>query len=137
VEGHLRRFFPGLEGRRVEHAWGGPIDVSPSHLPIAGSLDGSIHYGFGYTGNGVGPSHMVARALTSLALDRRDDASRLAIVEPATPRVPPEPFRFIGGSLIRRALLRREDAIDAGRRPGRLTNFVAGIPERIGIHVGR
>jgi glycine/D-amino acid oxidase-like deaminating enzyme len=137
VEEDLRRFFPGLAGRRVEHAWGGPIDVSPSHLPIAGSLAGAVHYGFGYTGNGVGPSHMVARALASLALDRRDEASRLAIVEPATPRVPPEPFRFVGGTIIRRALLRRERLIDAGRRPDPLTSFVAGIPERIGIHVGR
>ncbi|HEX2128815.1 MAG TPA: FAD-binding oxidoreductase [Solirubrobacterales bacterium] len=137
VEAHLRRFFPGLAGRRVEHAWGGPIDVSPSHLPIAASLDGSIHYGFGYTGNGVGPSHMVARSLASLALDRRDDASRLAIVEPAARKVPPEPFRYLGGSIVRRALLRREDAIDRGRTPDPLTSFIAGIPERIGIHVGR
>ena len=33
VEAHMRSFFPGLEGKRVEHAWGGPIDVSPTHLP--------------------------------------------------------------------------------------------------------
>jgi glycine/D-amino acid oxidase-like deaminating enzyme len=137
TERDLVRFFPGLAGRRVEHAWGGPIDVSPSHLPIAGSLDGPIHYGFGYTGNGVGPSRMVAGALASLALDRRDDASRLAFVEPRGARVPPEPFRFLGGTVIRRALLRRERAIQRGERPGAVTRAVAGIPERIGIHVGR
>ena len=33
VERHLVRFFPALAGRRIEHAWGGPIDVSPTHLP--------------------------------------------------------------------------------------------------------
>jgi glycine/D-amino acid oxidase-like deaminating enzyme len=137
VEEDLRRFFPGLAGRRVEHAWGGPIDVSPSHLPVAGSLDGPIHYGFGYTGNGVGPSHMVGRSLASLALERDDDASRLAIVNPPAVRVPPEPFRYLGGAAIRRALIRKETAIDDGRRPGPLTRLVAGIPERIGIHVGR
>jgi glycine/D-amino acid oxidase-like deaminating enzyme len=137
TEADLRRFFPGLEGRRVELAWGGPIDVSPSHLPVAGSLDGPIHYGFGYTGNGVGPSQMIGRSLASLALDRRDEPSRLALVDPPTVRVPPEPFRFIGGTIIRRALLRHEAALDAGRRPGTITRAVAGIPERIGIHVGR
>jgi glycine/D-amino acid oxidase-like deaminating enzyme len=137
TERDLTRFFPGLAGRRIEHAWGGPIDVSPSHLPIAGSLDGPIHYGLGYTGNGVGPSYMVAGALASLALDRRDQASRLAFVEPPGARVPPEPFRFLGGSVIRRALLRRERAIERGQRPGPVTRAVAGIPERIGIHVGR
>ena len=137
VEAHLVRFFPGLAGRRVEHAWGGPIDVSPSHLPLAGSVGGSIHYGFGYTGNGVGPSHMVGRSLASLALERDDEASRLAIVEAPMPKVPPEPFRYAGGTIIRRALLRRERAIEAGVRPGRVTELVAGIPERVGIHVGR
>ncbi len=30
----LRAYFPGLEGRRITHAWGGPIDVSPTHLPL-------------------------------------------------------------------------------------------------------
>jgi glycine/D-amino acid oxidase-like deaminating enzyme len=38
VERHLLRFFPMLAGRRIVHAWGGPIDVSPSHVPIAGSI---------------------------------------------------------------------------------------------------
>ncbi len=37
------------------------------------------------------PLHMVARTLASLALDRRDDHSRLPIVDPAPRRVPPSP----------------------------------------------
>ncbi len=110
--------LPGLEGRRIPLAWGGPVDVSPSHLPVAGSLDGPLHYGFGYTGNGVGPSRMVARSLASLALDRRDEAAALAFVEPEPLKVPPEPFRFVGGTVIRRALMRSEDAIDS-RPPAR------------------
>ena len=28
----LVRFFPQLEGREITHAWGGPIDVSPTHI---------------------------------------------------------------------------------------------------------
>ena len=27
---HLLRWFPMLEGRAIEHAWGGPIDITPS-----------------------------------------------------------------------------------------------------------
>jgi len=137
VERHLVRFFPQLEGRRVEHAWGGPIDVSPSHLPVIGELEPGVHCAFGYTGHGVGPSHMVARSLASLALDRRDAPSRLAFVSPDPVRVPPEPFRYVGGTIIRGALLRKETAEEQGRRPDPLTRFVAGIPERIGIHIGR
>jgi hypothetical protein len=39
--------------------------------------------------------------------------------------------------VIRRALLRKESLEEQGRRPGPITRAIAGIPERIGIHVGR
>ncbi len=137
VERHLVRFFPALEGRRIEHAWGGPIDVSPTHLPVVGSLGDRVHYAVGYTGNGVGPSHLAGRILASLALGRRDATTGLAIVDSAPGRVPPEPLRYLGGTVVRRAMIRREHFEERGERAGPLTRFVAGLPERIGIHVGR
>jgi glycine/D-amino acid oxidase-like deaminating enzyme len=137
VERHLLRFFPLLEGRRIEHAWGGPIDVSPTHMPVVASVGERTHAAFGYTGNGVGPSQLCGRILASVALGRTDEPTRLAIVDPPPARVPPEPFRYVGGELIRAALLRKETAEEEGRRAGALTRFVAGVPERIGIHVGR
>jgi glycine/D-amino acid oxidase-like deaminating enzyme len=137
VESHLVRFFPALAGRRIEAAWGGPIDVSPSHLPVVGEIEPGIHCAFGYTGHGVGPSHMVGRSLASLALGRDDGPAALAYISPEPMQVPPEPFRFIGGSIIRRAILRKEEALERGERPGAFTRLVAGIPERIGIHIGR
>jgi glycine/D-amino acid oxidase-like deaminating enzyme len=137
VARHLVRFFPGLSGRRLDHAWGGPIDVSPSHTPIVGTLDGRAHYGFGYTGNGVGPSRMVAHALCSLALDRRDEHSRLAIVEPKPLRVPPEPFRYVGGAIVREAFILKEEAEEAALEPHSVAAFIAGIPERMGVQIGR
>jgi glycine/D-amino acid oxidase-like deaminating enzyme len=138
LEAHLVEFFPALAGRRIEHAWGGPIDVSPTHLPIVGTLGSDrVHYAFGYTGNGVGPSHMVGRVLASMALDRRDEWTDLAIVEPPPVRVPPEPLRYVGGAIVRRAVLRKERFDERGRRADPLTRAVAGLPERIGIHIGR
>ncbi len=134
---HLVRFFPGLEGRRIEHAWGGPIDVSPTHLPVVAELESGVHCAFGYTGHGVGPSHMLGRSLAALALDRRDESTRLALVDPPVRHVPPEPFRWLGGSVIRRAILRHEEALESDRRPGPINRTIAGIPERIGIHIGR
>ncbi|HZA90557.1 MAG TPA: FAD-binding oxidoreductase [Solirubrobacterales bacterium] len=138
VERHLVRFFPQLDGRGIEHAWGGPIDVSPTHLPVIGSLAGDrVHYMFGYTGNGVGPSHFVGRVLASLALDRRDRWSRLPLVEPRPVRVPPEPLRYVGGTIVRRAVLRKERLEEQGQRADPLTLAIAGLPERIGIRIGR
>jgi glycine/D-amino acid oxidase-like deaminating enzyme len=132
----LARFFPGVSGREVTHAWGGPIDVSPSHVPIFGSR-GRVHHGFGFTGNGVGPSYLGGEILARLALDRRDERTRLAIVDPPRKSFPPEPFRFVGGSLIRRALVAKDAAEDAGARPGPVTRLVASLPRRLGLHLPR
>ena len=132
----LTRFFPQAQGRAVTHAWGGPIDVSPSHLPIFGSR-GRVHHGFGFTGNGVGPSYLGGEILARLALDRRDERTRLAIVEPGRKLFPPEPLRYAGGSLIRRALVAKDAAEDEGREPSLPTRVVASLPRRIGLHLPR
>jgi glycine/D-amino acid oxidase-like deaminating enzyme len=135
---HLRRYFPGFGERRITHAWGGPIDASPTHLPLVAPLRGGRAFvAAGYTGNGVGPSHMVARTLASLALDRRDPESCLAFVDPSPPRVPPEPFQWIGGEAIRLAIMRSEEAELGGRKPDPLSAVIARIPRLIGFHIGR
>jgi len=135
---HLHAFFPALAGRRLTHAWGGPIDASPSHLPMIVPLRGGRAFAAaGYTGNGVGPSNMVARSLASLALDRRDEPSRLAFVDPSPPRVPPEPFHWIGGEAIRWGIDAKEEAELSGRRPGLISSTLARVPELIGYHIGR
>jgi glycine/D-amino acid oxidase-like deaminating enzyme len=132
----LVRFFPQLRGRRVTNAWGGPIDVSPTHLPIIGSR-GRIHHGFGFTGNGVGPTYLGGEILARLALDRRDGRTALAVVEPPRKLFPPEPFRYVGGSLIRHALIRKDAAEDAGTQPDAVTSAVATLPSRLGLQLPR
>ena len=132
----LLRFFPQLRGRRITHAWGGPIDVSPTHLPVFGSR-GRVHHGFGFTGNGVGPSYLGGEILARLALDRRDHLTRLALVDPERKLMPPEPLRWAGGSLIRAALVRADRAEDAGRAADPATRLVAGLPRRLGLRLPR
>jgi glycine/D-amino acid oxidase-like deaminating enzyme len=135
---HLHDYFPALRGRRVTHAWGGPIDASPTHLPAVHSLgSGRAWVAAGYTGNGVGPSNMVARTLASLALGRDEEDARLAFVDPKSPRVPPEPLHWIGGEAIRLGILRKEEAEMEDRQPGRVASAVAKVPELIGFHIGR
>ncbi len=135
---HLWDYFPGLEDRAITHAWGGPIDASPTHLPLVLPLRGSRAFcAAGYTGNGVGPSHMVGRTLASLVLDRRDDHSNLAFVDPSPPRVPPEPFHWLGGEAIRMGIMRKEEAELKGRQPDPISAALAKIPQLIGFHIGR
>jgi glycine/D-amino acid oxidase-like deaminating enzyme len=134
----LHRYFPALRGRRITHAWGGPIDASPTHLPAVHTLAGGRAFvAAGYTGNGVGPSNMVGRTLASLALDHNDDHTRLAFIDPPSPRVPPEPFHWLGGEAIRAGLLAKEQAEFAGRQPSRISSALSKIPELIGFHIGR
>ena len=80
------------------------------------SPGGNAFAAAGYTGNGVGPSHMVGRTLASLALDRRRRALAPPLRRPHPPqRVPPEPFHWLGGETIRRALISKENAELSGR----------------------
>jgi glycine/D-amino acid oxidase-like deaminating enzyme len=135
----LVRIFPALRERRVTHAWGGPIDVSPSHIPQLGTLPGApVHFAFGYTGNGVGPSRLAGRTLASLALDRRDRHTRLPIVDSgAGAWVPPEPLAWLGGSVVRSALVRREHAEELGHGADPLTRAICAAPRAVGMHLAR
>ncbi len=135
---HLYDYFPALRGRRVTHAWGGPIDASPTHLPAVTTLPQHRAWvAAGYTGNGVGPSNMVGRTLAALALDRDDDHAHLAFVDARTPRVPPEPFHWLGGESIRLGILRKEEAEMQNRQPDPVSSAVARVPGLLGFHIGR
>jgi glycine/D-amino acid oxidase-like deaminating enzyme len=137
AEAGLRALLPGLAGARIEHAWGGPIDVSADHLPLFGTVPGTrIHYGAGYTGNGVGPSWLGGRILSSLVLGAVDEWSQLPLVHRRLKKLPPEPLNFLGGSVVRAAMLAVEDADEAGRRAPPGARFVASLPERLGLRVG-
>jgi glycine/D-amino acid oxidase-like deaminating enzyme len=135
----LERIFPALRDRPLAHAWGGPIDVSPSHIPQIGSFpDAPVHYAFGFTGNGVGPSHLAGRALASLALGRSDVYTRLPLVGAgAGAWVPPEPLAWLGGVAVRSALLRVESAAEHGERADPLARAVAAAPRALGMHLAR
>ena len=103
------RIFPALAGRRIDHAWGGPIDVSPTHLPAIVTLAGGRAWAaFGYTGNGVGPSHL-AGALARLARARPPRRRRALGLD--RPAAEDRPARAAAG--------RRGDGAARGARPQR------------------
>jgi glycine/D-amino acid oxidase-like deaminating enzyme len=134
---HLSEILPQVLGRRITHAWGGPIDVSPVHIPWFGSL-GSVHYGFGFTGNGVGPTVLGGRILADLASGTTSELTALPIVGGLPPkRFPPEPLRYAGGALIRQALLRVDDADQEGRRADPVSRAIARVPKLLGLHLPR
>jgi glycine/D-amino acid oxidase-like deaminating enzyme len=133
AEAALRQLFPALADVPIAARWEGAIDVSSDRLPVFGTVQGTrIHYGLGYTGNGVGPSWLGGRILASLALGG-DGESPLATRK--LPALPPEPFRTLGARVVRRALLAVDDAEEAGRRPPAWAKGLARLPELIGLRV--
>jgi glycine/D-amino acid oxidase-like deaminating enzyme len=137
AERGLRRLLPGLAAARIERAWGGPVDVSGDQLPFFGTVPGTrIHYGAGYSGNGVGPSWLGGKVLASLVLGADDEWSRLPLAGRVPPRLPPEPIRQAGGAVVRRAILSVEAADEAGRRSPILARGIAALPRVLGLRIG-
>jgi glycine/D-amino acid oxidase-like deaminating enzyme len=137
AEAGLRRLLPGLDGVRVERAWGGPIDVSADHLPFFRTKPGTrIHYGAGYSGHGVGPAWLGGHILASLALGADDEWTRSPLATRDLPRLPPEPFRRVGGGLVRWAIMACEAAEEEGRRPPLAARAGAGLPRLLGMELG-
>jgi hypothetical protein len=130
--------FPAFRDVPLEAAWGGPIDVAGHHLPYVGRLErGDVHYAHGYTGNGVGPSHLVGELLATRVLGTPDptlESLPIATVEPM--RFPPEPFRSPGALLANTAIRHKDEAEDRGEEPNPLVDFVARLPRRLGYNLG-
>jgi len=129
VEPAFRRTYPMLSDLRITSTWTGPIDRTRTGLPFFWPLGGrpDVFVGVGYSGNGVGPSHLGGRILASLALGRDDEWAGCGLVRPPVGRFPLEPARFVGGHLVREAIARKERAEDGGRPVDRLTKALVRL----------
>jgi glycine/D-amino acid oxidase-like deaminating enzyme len=117
VKADLHRWFPTLADVPITHAWGGAVDHAPGHLPFVGAFgdDEQIHYGAGFSGNGVGPSALVGQILGRRALGICDELTSCGLVGGPPGYLPPEPLRTAGGHLVQAATRRAEAAEDDGR----------------------
>jgi putative aminophosphonate oxidoreductase len=123
------KLYPMLSEVAVPLSWVGPIDRSMLGIPFFGRLGDrpDIVYGGGYSGNGVGPSYLGGKIISSLALGLEDEWSASVLARGPAKLFVPEPIRYPGGRLVRSAVARKERLEDAGRRPGRLTTRVAAL----------
>ena len=133
VVANFRHLFPMLSDVRLDDAWGGPIDITADRFPEIGSQHGGrVLYAHGFAGNGVGPARLAGRILAARIAGADDPISTLPLVGRRQRLLPPEPFRYLGAKAIREALIRQDDALDAGRRAGLLTRLVARLPSLLG-----
>jgi glycine/D-amino acid oxidase-like deaminating enzyme len=112
---HFFATFPQLEGGlRFSHAWGGAIDTCSRFSVMFGrALGGRAVFAVGYTGLGVAASRFGAQVALDLVEGRDTERTRLRMVRTKPIPFPPEPLRWAGITLTRRALAR------ADRREGR------------------
>jgi glycine/D-amino acid oxidase-like deaminating enzyme len=125
----FRRYYPNLRETKIVSDWAGPIDRTYNSLPIFGRLHGdpNIHYGVGWSGNGVGPSAVGGKILASLALGRRDEWSENGLVTAAAKSFPPEPIRFIGAHIVREAIVRKEESEALEKPPRKLMVAISNL----------
>jgi len=118
--------FPSLAGLAFPYAWGGPICATTRFTPFFGSaLGGRVFYGLGYTGHGIGTTHLAGRLLAHMVLGRATDLLDLRLVREGPFPYPPEPLRRWAVTAVTRSLRR----VDAGHGPGLLLRLL----ERLGI----
>jgi glycine/D-amino acid oxidase-like deaminating enzyme len=124
---HFFETFPQLEGVRFSHRWGGAIDTCSRFSVMFGkALGGRAVYAVGYTGLGVGASRFGARVALDLADGRDTEHTRLEMVRSKPVPFPPEPLRWAGITLTRRALAK------ADRREGRRGPWLRTL-DRLGL----
>ncbi len=128
ISAWMRYLYDFLGGVRMATSWTGPIDRTLDGLPFFTAVGRpDLVCGAGYSGNGVGASVMGGRILASLALGLDDEWSRCGLVRTPPRGLPPEPARFIGGTVVRAAVARKERAEDDGKPVGKLDRALARL----------
>jgi glycine/D-amino acid oxidase-like deaminating enzyme len=116
--------FPALSALRFPYAWGGAICATTRFTPFVGrALGGRVLYALGYTGHGLGTTHLFARILAHLALRRGSPLLDLRLAREAPLPYPPEPLRAWAVARVWDALKR----VDEGEPPGLLLRCLDAI----------
>ncbi|UUU25419.1 NAD(P)/FAD-dependent oxidoreductase [Streptomyces sp. DSM 40750] len=114
VRRQFLRLFPDLRDVPVDMMWTAPVEYAVTSVPFAGWLRSvpGVCYATGYSGDGVGPSRLMAKVLASLVLGTRDEWSESALARTPGGVLPGEPMRYAGSHVALaalRAVERRED----------------------------
>lgn len=59
----MLRVFPQLADVKIEHGWGGFVDITMSRAPHWGRLDGNVYFCQGFSGHGVAVTGLAGRLI--------------------------------------------------------------------------
>ena len=116
IKRYLRDWFPSLAGIRFTHVWGGPVAMPSDWMPSA-DFDPASRLAFlgGYTGQGVSTSNLAGKLLAGLVSGTRTGLEKLPLARRRSRPWIPEPLRWMVVRYMQSALLRSDDADEAGR----------------------
>jgi len=129
VIAQFRRTYPVFDDVLISDTWSGAVDYSSDSLPFFGHLDSSarVHYAAGFSGNGVGPSYLAGKILASMALGRDDEWGTSPMIRTPKMNLPPEPFRALGGRVLRAAIRAKEASEDRESKPSALVRRITEL----------
>ncbi len=127
----LEWLFPQLEGVRYTHAWGGPIDMTPSFTPLYRTLPpGNVHAGLGFSGHGLSQTKLGGRILAATVLGEEDEYTSLPVNGRQIARMPPEPLRWPAVRAAAWALRSGDLREERGRPRGAIRETIGFAPLR-------
>jgi len=126
----LVRTFPALRGVALTHRWGGAVGC-PRDLVSSVGLEraSGLAWAGGYVGDGVATSNLAGRTLRDLVLRHDTELVRLAWVDHRSPRLEPEPARWLESLLIGKTMAWSDANEDRSGKPSR----VGAIADFFGI----
>lgn len=111
LEETFRWTFPQLSDVRIDRAWAGPVCGTINCFATIGWLNPSerVAYMAGYAGHGVGPTHLAARTVRDLLLNRKTELLDLPMAAKRPVPLPPGPLRPLFLNTAQHLLLRADD----------------------------
>ena len=100
-----RRFddrFPALRGMALEHVWAGHLCLSLNSVAVVGELDQGLYSACVQNGLGTARGTLTGIAAAELACGETSAITKRFTAEPEPRKLPPQPFRDIGGNLTLR-----------------------------------
>lgn len=90
------KVFPQLAQARVEHTWGGYVDISRERAPDWGQLDDGVYYLQGFSGHGLAATTLAGLVVSRAILGQPQDLEIFKRIKQST---------FPGGAALRVPLL--------------------------------
>ncbi|WP_456845170.1 NAD(P)/FAD-dependent oxidoreductase [Cellulomonas sp. P5_C6] len=129
---HLHRelvdLFPVLDRAEITHHWGGPLGVHRDWHPSVGlDPETGIAWAGGYVGDGVALTNLAGRTLADLITGADSDLVRLQWVDHRSPAWEPEPIRWAGITVTRRATAWADRTENRTGRPSRVGDLLSHV----------